>query len=48
MLRPQTKHAVAPASDICRLSAVALADAIRQRKLSVREVMQFAPLGHQT
>lgn len=39
MLRPQTKHAVAPASDICRLSAVALADAIRQRKLSVREVV---------
>lgn len=39
MLRPQTKHAVAPAGDICRLSAVALADAIRQKKLSVHEVV---------
>ena len=38
MIRPQTKHAVPPASDICRLSAVALADAIRHRTLSVREV----------
>ncbi|RUU53192.1 amidase, partial [Mesorhizobium sp. M7A.T.Ca.TU.009.01.1.1] len=39
MLRPQTKHAVQPASDICRLSAVELAGAIRERELSVREVV---------
>ncbi|RUX69462.1 MULTISPECIES: amidase, partial [unclassified Mesorhizobium] len=39
MLRPQTKHAVPPASDICRLSAVELAGAIRERELSVREVV---------
>ena len=39
MQRPRTKHAVAPAGDICRLSAVALADAIRQKELSVREVV---------
>ncbi|MER9163873.1 amidase [Mesorhizobium sp. M0715] len=39
MLRPQTKHAVPPASDICRLSAVELARAIRERELSVREVV---------
>ncbi|TPN65132.1 amidase family protein, partial [Mesorhizobium sp. B1-1-5] len=38
-MRPQTKHAAPPAGDICRLSAVELADAIRQRKLSVREVV---------
>ncbi|TIU92404.1 MAG: amidase [Mesorhizobium sp.] len=38
-MRPATKHAVPPAGDICRLSAVDLADAIRRRQLSVREVM---------
>ena len=37
--RPATRHAVPPAGDICRQSAVALADAIRQRRLSVREVV---------
>ncbi|RVC10595.1 amidase family protein, partial [Mesorhizobium sp. M7A.F.Ca.CA.002.15.2.1] len=39
MLRPQTKHAVPPAGDICRLSAVELAGAIRERELCVREVV---------
>ncbi|RUW96424.1 amidase, partial [Mesorhizobium sp. M8A.F.Ca.ET.023.01.1.1] len=39
MMRPRTKHAVPAASDICRLSAVELADAIRRKKLSVREVV---------
>ena len=38
-MRPATKHAVPPAGDICRLSAVELADAIRRRRLSVREVV---------
>ncbi|TIS53985.1 amidase [Mesorhizobium sp.] len=38
-VRPATKHAVPPAGDICRLSAVELADAIRRRRLSVREVV---------
>ncbi|TPN79349.1 amidase [Mesorhizobium sp. CU2] len=38
-MRPATKHAVPPASDICRLSAVDLTEAIRQRRLSVREVV---------
>lgn len=38
-MRPSTKHAVPPASDICRLSAVELTDAIRQRRLSAREVV---------
>ncbi|RWK41891.1 amidase [Mesorhizobium sp.] len=38
-MRPATKHAVPPAGDICRLSAVDLADAIRRRRLSVREVV---------
>ncbi|TJU87648.1 MAG: amidase, partial [Mesorhizobium sp.] len=38
MLRPKTKHAVPPAGDICRLSAIDLAAAIRHKKLSVREV----------
>ncbi|TIX93941.1 MAG: amidase, partial [Mesorhizobium sp.] len=38
-MRPATKHAVPPAGDICRLSAVDLADAIRRRQLSVREVV---------
>lgn len=37
-MRPVTKHAVPPAGDICRLSAVELAEAIRERRLSVREV----------
>ncbi|MDX8529002.1 amidase [Mesorhizobium sp. MSK_1335] len=37
-MRPVTKHAVPPAGDICRLSAVELADKIRQRHLSAREV----------
>ena len=39
MLRPRTKHAVPPAGDICRLSAIELAGAIRRKKLSVREVV---------
>lgn len=39
MTRPQTKHAVPPAGDICRLSAIEIADAIRRKKLSVREVV---------
>ena len=38
-MRPNTKHAVPPAGDICRLSAVELADAIRRSSLSVREVV---------
>ena len=38
-MRPTTKHAVPPAGDICRLSAVELADRIRRRQLSVREVV---------
>ncbi|MFK0688950.1 amidase [Mesorhizobium sp. IMUNJ 23033] len=38
-MRPVTKHAVAPASEICRLSAMELAEAIRRRRLSVREVV---------
>lgn len=38
-MRPVTKHAVPPAGDICRQSATDLADAIRQRHLSVREVV---------
>lgn len=38
-IRPATKHAVPPAGDICRLSAVALADAISHRRLSVHEVV---------
>jgi amidase len=36
--RPVTRHAVPPAGDIVRLSAVELAAGIRARKLSVREV----------
>lgn len=38
-MRPATKHAVPPAGDICRRSAVDLAGAIRRRQLSVREVV---------
>ena len=38
-MRPVTKHAVPASGDICRLSAVDLADRIRQRQLSVREVV---------
>lgn len=38
-MRPVTKHAVPPAGDICRLSAVELADRIRRRQLSVHEVV---------
>lgn len=38
MTRPATKHDLPPAGDICRLSAVELADGIRRRKFSVREV----------
>ncbi|RWP30264.1 amidase [Mesorhizobium sp.] len=38
-MRPATKHAVPPAGDICRLSAVDLAEAIRRRQLSVSEVV---------
>ncbi|MBN9547516.1 MAG: amidase, partial [Alphaproteobacteria bacterium] len=37
-MRPVTKHAVPPAGDICRLSAVDLAGKIRRRHLSAREV----------
>lgn len=37
--RPATKHAVPAAGDICRQSAIGLAEAIRQRRLSVREVV---------
>ncbi|TGQ71054.1 MAG: amidase [Mesorhizobium sp.] len=39
MMRPQTKHAVPPAGDICRQSAIALTEAIRRGELSVREVV---------
>ena len=38
-MRPATKHAVPPAGDICRLSAIDLAEAIRLRRLSVRDVV---------
>ncbi|CAN7615102.1 amidase [Mesorhizobium sp. LjNodule214] len=38
-MRPTTKHAVPAAGDICRMSAVELADRIRRRQLSVREVV---------
>ncbi|SIT56363.1 Amidotransferase, subunit A [Mesorhizobium prunaredense] len=38
-MRPATKHPVPPAGNICRLSAVDLAAAIRRRQLSVREVV---------
>lgn len=38
-MRPLSKHAIPPAGDICRLSAIELAGAIRQTKLSVREVV---------
>ncbi|RWX70075.1 amidase family protein, partial [Mesorhizobium sp. M2A.F.Ca.ET.039.01.1.1] len=38
-MRPVTKHALPAAGDICRLSAVELADRIRQGQLSVREVV---------
>jgi amidase len=38
-MRPITKHAVPQAGDICRLSAVELAEAIRHRRLSAREVV---------
>lgn len=38
-MRPRTRHAVPAASDICRLSAVELADQIRRKKLCVREVV---------
>ncbi|WP_210239817.1 amidase [Mesorhizobium sp. B4-1-1] len=37
-MRPVTKHVAPPAGDICRLSAVELAQKIRQRHLSAREV----------
>ncbi|ANT53589.1 amidase [Mesorhizobium amorphae] len=37
--RPATKHALPAAGEICRLSAVELADRIRRRQLSVREVV---------
>ena len=36
---PSTKHAVSASGDICRLAAVDLAAGIRQRHLSVREVV---------
>jgi amidase len=38
-MRPATRHAAPPASDICRLTAVDLADRIKRRQLSVREVV---------
>ena len=38
-MRPRTKHDISPAGDICRLSAVNLADRIRRKDLSVREVV---------
>ncbi|MBZ9820802.1 amidase [Mesorhizobium sp. CA4] len=38
-MRPVTKHAVPPAGDICRLSAVELNEGIRRRRFSVREVV---------
>lgn len=38
MQRPATKHAIQPAGEICRMFAVELAEKIRTRKLSVREV----------
>lgn len=38
-MRPATKHAVPPAGDICRLPAIDLAEAIRLRRLSVRDVV---------
>src|SRR5882757_9482246 len=38
-MRPATKHAVPPAGEICRMSAVDLAEAIRLRRLSVHEVV---------
>lgn len=38
MTRPATKHDLPPAGDICRLPAVDLADGIRRRKFSAREV----------
>jgi amidase len=37
--RPASRHAVPPAGPICALSAVDLAAAIRERRLSVRKVM---------
>lgn len=38
--RPVTKHALPAAPEICRLPAVELADAVRRRRLSAREVAQ--------
>ncbi|PLP56402.1 amidase [Mesorhizobium loti] len=38
-IRPTSRHAIAPAGDICGLSAVDLAAAIRERRLAVREVI---------
>jgi len=37
--RPASRHDLPPASEICRLSAAELADKIKARKLSVREVV---------
>jgi len=37
-VRPATRHAIPPTGDICRLSAVDIADAIRRKSLSAREV----------
>ncbi len=37
--RPVTRHAVPPAGDICRVSAVELTAGIKSRKLSVKEVV---------
>ena len=38
-MRPATRHVAPPASDICRLPAVDLADRIKRRQLSVRELV---------
>ncbi|MGO4559975.1 amidase [Rhizobiales bacterium 3FA27D7] len=37
--RPDSRHAISPAGHICGMSAVDLAGAIREKQLSVREVM---------
>jgi amidase len=39
MARPHTKHAIAPAGDICRLSAIDLVTAVKRKSLSAREIM---------
>jgi amidase len=39
MVRPQTRHAVPAATDVCRMAAVELAGKISRKDLSVREVV---------